>query len=201
MTTEPTHGVMMRATGIPPQVNHARLLQTMMENVIKVYHLQKDMAKNMIDTIKTSIHDEFEQRSFESGHVTNERLNAILAELQAKQETCVNAGITEMTTLMKRNEQLLKHLTTGVQVNHGVRQSDIEVAPSQYEGKSTYMFIWGAGSGRIANEVPENYKIPNRIDFKIAINFWLKGIRISVDGSQRIRPFRELNTQLLPQKL
>ena len=49
-------------------------------------------------------------------------------------------------------------------------------------------------------DVPENFKFPERIKLRDALNMWLLGQSSSADGSFKIKPFKKIKASILPTK-
>ena len=91
VTTEPTEDVLTVPTGIPPHITQSRAMKNNLEYLIKIHNGQSSMIEDM----KIAIHEEFERRLFDSGHVTNERLQAVLEGFERRNTIMIKDCITD----------------------------------------------------------------------------------------------------------
>lgn len=103
VTIDPTEGVMMERTGIPPHVNHARQLGLLMEQM----GMLMDTVSSQNETLVTSVTTALENRAWESGHVTGDRLKTILSEYKDDTIKAVNTKLEELQRNLKSRGNLV----------------------------------------------------------------------------------------------
>jgi hypothetical protein len=91
VTLEP-EGQMTTATGIPPHVASATILQEVLTVCTNTLESVKEMTKNIEQAVKGA----FEDKAEENGQVTGERLKDMLSEYQSSMATMIDAKLTQL---------------------------------------------------------------------------------------------------------
>ena len=171
VTIDPTPGVMDTATGVPPTVKHAKKLH----DILKTCKETLEELKNMAATLTKAVSDAIDKKSAEAGHVTGERLKEMLSNFESK----VIKNIDGQFAMLRREGVIREN-----------DQQDDEAAVLGPE-RNTYMFegtSWHA---------PKSFQFPTRILLRSGWYMWLYGTFVNRDGTQRVRPFRTIETRKL----
>ena len=181
VTTEPTPGVMMQATGIPPHIGMSVQLKEILQKLSELVHAFENQSVILISTVKKAIED----KSWESGHLTGGRLKEILDTFHAS----VNLNLDGI------REEFRKALEIG---NGGAAQQQRgqEQIAEHPAGRAGNMFAYG---GRFY-AVPQTFQFPTAT-LREGLRFWLKGQTISTDGNCVVKPFNKLSLEMLPNNL
>jgi hypothetical protein len=91
VTLDP-EGTMTSATGIPPHVASATILNKVLTVCTNTLETLKDMTKNIEEAVKGA----FEDRAVENGQVTGERLKEMLSTYQTNMMTMIDKKLTEL---------------------------------------------------------------------------------------------------------
>ncbi len=190
VTTEPTPGIMTMATGIPPHIELANQVQKVLDvttNLMSNFGAQTD---GIINAVKAAI----EEKAWDSGHITGSRLVELLEEFQTKSMKNVDDRLTEIRTEFSR---AMNHVggNTAIHTNTEVARNT-NATTRGIEQQTTNTFTYG---GRFY-AVPKDFKFP-KVKLREAIRFWLCGYSVSEDGNQRIKPFKNLTLDMLPDHL
>ena len=76
VTIEPTEGVMVNPTGIPPHIGLATQLKDILATLSKLVGCFQSQSETLIESVEKAL----EKKSWENGHITGSRLKEILDE-------------------------------------------------------------------------------------------------------------------------
>ena len=194
VTTEPTEEIMTVPTGIPPHIH----LATQMNNVLdKLAHLVssfESQSENIVIAINTAI----ENRAWESGHVTGDRLLQILEEFKTDSIQQMNGRLQELKDEIRagmnngRNDDYGGELDAHLEGLLGDTGDD-EVNISEQQLKNVFCY-----DGQFFS-VPKTFEFP-KATLKEGLRLWLHGMTVSEDGKLRVCPFRRLQQSDFPTK-
>ena len=190
VTIEPTPGVMEKPTGIPPHIEIGSQLATLISDVKGLISKTGKQTTELVGAIS----DAMEKHAWESGHLTAQRLETMLTDFQKKSMESFHEKLNQMET---RVESLISSGRT-VDNTGTIANSNEERAGSNtgvVAHQSSLFYYDGKYYG-----VPKGFKFPST-GLKEGLRFWLYGQTSSLDGEQRIRPFRKLKGNLLPPPL
>ena len=175
VTTECTPGVLDKATGIPPHINMSLQLQDVLGKLSTMVVGLTDQTRELVTAVDNAI----EKKSWEAGHVSGDRLKAILQEYQKESVLTLRKEIEALKTqFLPARKAETRNLAT----NH------------KPPGREQNMYHY---DGRFF-AVPKNFAFPHNPNLKDGLQLWLKGQTVSVDGNSHVRPFRKLQTSDLP---
>ena len=92
VTTDPTPGIMIRTSGVPPHIEHTRELRKVLEEVKVITKL----FEKQTDVLVGKVCDAIDQKAFDQGNITSDRLKDLLEE--SKKETI--AKVVEKINMM-----------------------------------------------------------------------------------------------------
>ena len=173
VTTSVTPGVMERATGIPPHIEQAVTMKKMMERLEDVVRLMKNQSDHFVAKVGQVIED----KEWESGHVTGQRLMETLSTFRSDIKSTVQEELSNIRAHLKINN-----------ANEESKEEQKSTKPGSnlfyYEGKF--------------NKIPEKYDFPVRCTLREGLNLWLKGQIIDINNGSFVRPYRSLHQKNLP---
>ena len=190
VTTEPTPGVMTTPTGIPPHIELASQVQKILNTTTQLMTEFGKQTEGIIDAVKNAI----EEKAWDSGHVTGTRLHELLEQYQKNSLGEVDkrlAGLREDFSKAFGGGGNFKGANTNSQ------QSGTATQGSGGSRSAANVFTYDGGM----YAVPKDFQFPS-VKLRQAVRYWLCGLSVaSADGSQRVRPFRKLQPQILPNRL
>jgi hypothetical protein len=186
VTTEPTPGIMTVATGIPPHIELASQVQKILDITTNLLQSFGAQTNDIIKAVKNSI----EEKAWDSGHVTGSRLAEMLENFQKESMKTVNERLGEIRTEFSRAMG-----RAGGSANNANENAVITAATTTNSTHPTNTFAY---EGRF-HAVPRNFEFP-KVKLREAIRFWLCGQSVSEDGKQRVKPFKNLTLDMLPNK-
>ena len=206
-------GSVTTATGIPPHISTQRQLV----NVITLCTSTLQEVKTMAETVKAAVSQAYEEKAEQQGHLTGERLQALLEE---KFEAF---GDNIKQYVSQKLDEIRAHLPEG----RTQQQEDDDDNASNFllaDGQEDYVVEeWENDEGEIQEQrqqyriytgdgrfwdVPFDFLFPRATPLKIAWRMWLQGMggnqTTTLSGSVRqapVRLFRHLKLQMLPKNV
>jgi len=188
VTTEPTPGVIYAATGIPPHIELATQVQSVLDNTSQLMTQCGHQTSQIISAVKDAI----EEKAWDSGHVTGTKLLEVLTKFQSESLQSVDQRLGDIRTEFSRALALGR----GGNVSNGLEEYALPTRKQGAPGTASTLFTY---KGKMY-AVPENFNFP-KVKLREATRFWLCGQSVSKDGCQRIKPFKKLTTKDLPDNL
>ena len=189
VTTEPTHGVMDKATGIPPYVGLASKIKEILSQTIILAQVQKEQETTLVAALESAI----DNKAWDSGNITGSRLREILDSYQFQSSKLVDVRLKSVDTQLKLIQESFFELASG-----GGNEQPHQIIPSLRENTNTtistniYQY-----NGRFYN-VSETFEFP-KVILRDAMRFWYIGQTVSKDCSKVVKPFR--NIRFVPVRL
>jgi hypothetical protein len=177
VTTDPTPGVMEHPTGIPPHVQMAVQIKSLIEQVSQLMVAVQGQTQAVVTAVTAAI----DKKSWEAGHVTPEQLANTLTKWK---DDITSSFITRVDDLQDK-------ILTAVGGETNQRQAPT-TQTNNCQGGCVFLYdsrFW---------DVPKNFKFPTGATLRQGLEFWLKGQIVSPDGKQYIKPFRLLKQARLP---
>lgn len=189
VTLEPTPGVMVKPTGIPPSVEMACQLEEIKNSLNQLVQWtvdfteqqrQRDIeqATRVVEAVRKGI----DENDIQSGNVSGSRLAEMLAEdrKQAREELTTQlqgvvatiAGMTNHNNAPAPQPPAHNHATEQI----GGLSTSPQGTLFHYDGK-----YWG---------VPKNFAFPKPVSLEKALRLWLIGSKVS--NTANVRPYRML---------
>jgi hypothetical protein len=214
VTTE-ADGQILRATGIPPTVQNAVTLDTMLglcrDTLERVENIQGKVGEAAVKAL--------ENNAIKNGQMTKQQVTNLIFEGQADTRSFAGEAIKELkssvTTAIARHN--LAPRDTGNVTDNGDAVNDDnghDIFADGEEDNAVKQSGQGSGfrtfaHGRRLWDTPPNFKFPSDLHaFGSGWTLWIVGLpghaMKASDGSTQaapIRPFRSLNPKLLPNKL
>jgi hypothetical protein len=177
VTTDPTPGVLVKATGIPPHIQQAVMLSKVLKELT---HLTSAFELHKEEVVK-AVDDAIENKALESGQVTGTRLRAMLDDFQKE----------NLQDLEELKEQLAAHAGSSRRTNEKYDRD----RQGNGRGEETYQYVYNERF----YQVPKDFQFPQP-KLREGLQFWLKGQSVSQNGRSRVRPFRKLTPKNLPSR-
>jgi hypothetical protein len=191
VSIEPTPSVMSTPTGIPPHIELAKTMQQLLEMMTELMTVFRTQSDDLIDQVKQAI----EEKAWDSGHVTGSRLKELLEQFQQVQMTKIDMRLVDMQKQLSDGMQMGNSGLAPLQSCEQGRTNNHE--HGYYSQNTVTTFIYDG----MCYGVPKNFRFPTRIQLKAALRFWLCGMLVSRDGSQRVQPFMNFALSNLPKNL
>ena len=158
-------------------------LKLLFGKVSEIFTLLTDQSDKLIKSINKAI----DKKQWEQGHLSSDRLLAILSEFK-KQVLTESKG---------QFEEISKHMERIVNMNSNSPSSNthIESRPHDVTRRCTFCY-----NGRFYH-VPQDFQFPSKAKLKEGLKLWLHGQTCSVDGSLYIRPYTKINGPMLPSQV
>jgi hypothetical protein len=172
VTTEPTPGVIEKATGIPPHVNQLRELATIRDRLNTLCEVVSNQTTLLVAAVKEAI----ESQVFQNGQVSRQQLVDVMTEY--KKDT--------LDKMQEKLDEFKQYFQNQSPTNNQ------PPPPPPPPGQSTGGDFWYSdGSGQVKlHYVPQNFQFPSRPTLREGLRLWLLGQTLSSDGSAFVRPFR-----------
>ena len=192
VTTEATDE-MPSATGIPPHIIQTRQLVQLTEQVGVVVTTVELQSESLV----TNVIKALENRAWEAGHVTGERLRTLLTEFKDETIGAVNNQLEQLKNGLKE----IVSTSTPTDDNDGdgedfLCDDDDGANRGTNAGQSANVFSY---DGKFF-AVPKDFQFP-KVNLRDGLRLWLCGHRVSTETNERVRRFRALKPLLLPKHL
>ena len=189
VTIDPTHGVMDKATGIPPHVGLASKIKEILSQTIILAQVQKEQETTLVAALESAI----DNKAWDSGNITGSRLREILDSYQSQSSKLVDVRLQSVDTQLKLIQESFFELTSG-RGNEQPRRiipiirdnTNTKICSNVYQYNGQFY------------DVPETFEFP-KVILRDAMRFWYIGQTVSKDCSQVVKPFR--NIRFVPVRL
>ena len=198
VTVEPTPGVLVSPTGIPPHIGIAVQLSDVFDTLGELVRQFGEHGNNLMSAVEKAL----DGKAWENGHVTGSRLKEILDEYRRDSIEAVDRQLQVMRT----------------EVRESIRCRGGNAAESEESDMNEEGFFGGvgdagggdqAGAGRNVTvysydgkfyAVPKGYQFP-KANLLAGLRCWLKDQVVSVDGKEKVKAFRFFTATMLPDAL
>jgi hypothetical protein len=195
VTTEPTDGVMVSPTGVPPHVGLAIQVSNVLETLDTLVHQFGVHGDNLMLAVEEAL----DNKAWESGHVTGSRLKEILDEYRKESIAAVDRQLNGMRVELRRV------VRPGEQEHHG---ADSDLEGFEIDLESGGGSVGGAGrkvrtvfsyDGRFY-AVPMGYQFP-KANLKDGLRCWLKEQVVSTNGMEKVKALKTISPTMLPKQV
>jgi hypothetical protein len=207
VTLEPK-GNVKSATGIPPHIQNASVAK----KILSLCEATLEAVKGMIETVKTSVKDAFEEKAAENGQVTGERLKQMLDEHQESIVQLIDNKLTELRNEMRdcfpaAPEQQDGGSDDGAMQFAEGEAEDVSVRDTNTQQEVQVTYRNYSHGGNFWN-VPKDFTFPTGVRLDTGWKIWLCGLpgneTVDNNGNRQqapIRPFRKLKDDMLPDEI
>ena len=212
MVTIEKEGQIVAATGIPPHVANAKLVLETLQTCQDIF----EKVGTMSDEMKKAVHEEFENRAFETGQMTSDRMQDMFQTHQQGMEEMIDSKLQELRTAISE--------VNGTQQPMGADSDNDDDANPFAEGQDDEVSMAGSESENVGAQqqrityrsfsyngrfwhVPEDFKLPSQSNLEVGWRLWLCGLPLNatnVNGNRLqapIRPFRKFSPDMLPKDI
>jgi hypothetical protein len=133
--------------------------------------------------VATTIEAAIENKAWESGQVTGSKLKSILEDFHRESVEAVNNKMDEL----RRDLQQMSGMNNVGGMERLGRMGATRATNTYMHGGRFYA-------------VPPTFQFP-KVNLRQGTRLWFKGMTTSVDGGDRILPFRKLDLKMLPKEL
>ena len=132
----------------------------------------------------TAVKEAIDQKAWESGQVTADRMQALLEGFKDEVVGDVARQLDHLRASLPASQE-----ETTIEWQPG-REAHHTAAP----GTAGCLYTYG---GRMY-DVPANFDFPKKVKFTQGLELWLRGQSNCLDNSTYIRPYRNIRTTMLP---
>ena len=173
VTIEPTVGVMVSATGVPPHVGLGLQVAKVLETLGELVGQFGEHGDNLMLAVEEAL----DSKAWESGHVTGSRLREILDEYRKDSIEAVDRQLQGMRDELKQVIQL-----GGIRGGSELEGFEVDLGSGGESG--------GGGGQQVRTlfsydgrffAVPKGYQFP-KANLRDGLRYWLQDQVVSVDG-------------------
>jgi hypothetical protein len=197
LVTIESEGHMTVATGIPPHIRQAVLIKATLDVCRETFEAIKLMAAGVTDAVKKG----FEEKAFECGQMTGERMKDMLLESHSKIETLIDLKLAELKNNFTPNNQ--NDVSNENDADDGAIFADGEEEEIVVENEAIRHRLY-AYEGRFWH-VPKDFEFPLGVHLDTGWKLWICGLpsneTVGADDIRvqaPVRPFRILKPAMLP---
>ena len=198
VTIEPTKGVLVAPTGIPPHIGLA-------VQVAEVLDTLGDLVRQFGehgDNLMLAVEEALENKAWEGGHITGSKLKEILESFQKDSLKSVDQHLQGMRVELR--EAIRRQGQGGDAEGDDLDFFGTMVFDDHPDGTGG-----GGGGSRKVNKfsydgrffaVPKGYQFP-KANLSVGLRCWLKDQNVSVEGNEVVKAYRLLSPAMLPPSL
>jgi hypothetical protein len=203
LVTLKPEGHVQQATGIPPHVQNAKVAKEILNTCVETLNEVKEMATTVHEAVKQA----FEEKAFENGQLTGERLQQMFNGHQERMVQMIDNKLSELRTeIQQHSVGMLTQQQNDDDDNNQIQFADGEEERNT-QGQAEVRYRTYLHGGRHWY-VPADFSFPTGVNLETGWKMWIQGLpgneTLDNNGNRLqapIRPFRKLKNEMLPESV
>ena len=213
VTLQPTKGVLLAPTGIPPHIGLAVQVSEVLDTLGELVNKFGEHGDNLMLAVDAALED----RALDNGHITADRLRDILQTYRNDSIEAVDRQLQSMRTEVREAILRVGRRVGGPGADDDTNDEEVAFAMDLFDDADADDGMGvpaGGGGGRKVNDVfshkngrfyavPVNYSFP-KVNLLQGLRCWFRD-QVASDDGKRVRAYRlfppKMLTKMLPEPL